>query len=59
MSEAVVSETEARFWAKVNKNAERGCWEWKASLVSEFAPRRDGSGQSRLTLSVWRTRKGD
>lgn len=31
MSETVASEIEERFWAKVNKNAERGCWEWTAS----------------------------
>ena len=24
--------TEARFWAKVNKNAASGCWEWLAHL---------------------------
>lgn len=41
---------DARFWSKVNRSADGGCWEWMASLDSggygNFGvPRNDGSGR--------------
>lgn len=49
---------EQRFWAKVNKDAPHGCWEWTASLTEGYGQFWDGKKRNTAHRVSWELMNG-